>query len=145
MAADAYHLVHRFYVTQLRLLDAGAVDQWAATFTSDATFAQHGLPGRTYSGNAPATRRGREAIAAAASAAVTRRAGEAVIRRYWLGMLSVAHADDGTVRTRFRALNVETPAGGTPALHNSTTGEDVLVPFGDGFLVRERIVRHDNV
>ncbi|MGI5175634.1 nuclear transport factor 2 family protein [Dactylosporangium sp. CA-152071] len=134
-----------FYVRQLHLLDAGEVDAWAATFTVDAVFTQVAPAGRTFAGGAPAQRRGRAAIAGALRAAVAKRAGSAVVRRYWLDMLVVDPAPGGALRTRFAAFNVETPAGGRPVVHNSTTGEDLLVPAPGGWLVAARRITHDAV
>ncbi|MEV4510288.1 nuclear transport factor 2 family protein [Dactylosporangium sp. NPDC049525] len=134
-----------FYVRQLHLLNAGEVDAWAATFTGEAVFTQVAPGGRTFAGGAPAQRRGREAIAGALRAAVAKRAGIRVVRRYWLGMLTAEPAPDGALRTRFAAFNVETPAGGRPVIHNSTTGEDLLVPAPGGWLVATRRITHDAV
>ncbi|MET7425466.1 nuclear transport factor 2 family protein [Dactylosporangium sp. NPDC005555] len=132
-----------FYVRQLHLLDAGEVDAWAATFTGDAVFTQVAPSGRTFAGGAPAQRRGRAAIAGALRAAVAKRAGSAVVRRYWLGMLTADPVPE-RLRTRFAAFNVETPLGGRPVIHNSTTGEDLLVPAPDGgWLVATRRITHD--
>ncbi|MFG2041504.1 nuclear transport factor 2 family protein [Dactylosporangium sp. NPDC048998] len=131
--------LEEFYVRQLRLLDDGAVEEWADTFTAGAVFTQHAPAGRTFAGGAPAVRSGRVAIAAALRAAVAKRAGSRVTRRYWLGMLRA----DGAGRTRWLAFNIETPVGGRPVLHNSTGGEDLLVPAGDSWRVHRRTVVHD--
>lgn len=137
--------LHDFYVRQLHLLDAGEVDAWAATFTGDAVFTQVAPGGRTFAGGAPAQRQGRAAIAGALRAAVAKRAGSGVIRRYWLGMLTADPVTGGALRARFAAFNVETPVGGRPVIHNSTTGEDLLVPAPGGWLVAARRITHDAV
>ncbi|MEV0570553.1 nuclear transport factor 2 family protein [Dactylosporangium sp. NPDC050588] len=121
------------------------MDAWAATYTVHAVYPPVAPAGSPYPGGAPAQRRGRAAIAGALRAAVAKRAGSAVVRRYWLDMLVVDPAPDGALRARFAAFNVETPAGGRPAIHNSTTGEDLLVPAPGGWLVATRRITHDAV
>lgn len=132
--ADLYQRVQQFYAEHMRLLDEGRADEWAAGFTEDGEFAQD---------KRPEPRRGREVIAAGLRATAAKLAERGVVRRHWIGMLSVHPQDDATVRTRFYALVIETPAGGQPVLHLSTDCADVLVPDGAGWLIRHRRVHHD--
>ncbi|NEA44211.1 nuclear transport factor 2 family protein [Streptomyces sp. SID11385] len=134
-AAD--HLaIQNFYARQMHCLDEGRVDDWAATFTPDGTFAANAHP-------EPYT--GRPAIAEGARAAhrALREAG--VRRRHWLGMLAVEPRADGSVFARSYAQILEIPSGGPARLLLSTTCEDVLVRDGGSWLVRDRQVRRDDL
>ncbi|WP_329172293.1 nuclear transport factor 2 family protein [Streptomyces sp. NBC_01477] len=139
-----YGEVERFYARQVHLLGEGDLDRWALTFTEDALFEQEAQAGRVWTGNAPSERRGRAAIVAAARGAVAARREAAAVRRYLIGMLDLAPAADGSVRTRYRAVLLQTPRGGTPEVYLSTTGQDVLVRQDGDWRVRHRINSHDN-
>ncbi|MEV4510287.1 nuclear transport factor 2 family protein [Dactylosporangium sp. NPDC049525] len=129
-----YQRVQQFYAVQMRLLDEGRAEEWAATFTEDGEFGQD---------RRPEPRRGRAEIGGRLRTAADALAARGVLRRHWLGMLAVDPQPDGTVLTRYYALVIETPQGGPSALHLSTAVDDVLVPDGDAFLVRRRYVVHD--
>lgn len=129
-----YERVQQFYAVQMRLLDEGRAEEWAATFTEDGEFGQD---------RRPEPRRGRAEIGGRLRKAADALAARGVVRRHWLGMLAVDPRPDGTVTTRYYALVIETPLGGPSALHLSTAVDDVLVPDGDAFLVRRRYVVHD--
>lgn len=132
---DEYLSVQRFYAEQMQLLDDGATDEWAATFTADGVFGGNGLPQEV---------RGRTAIAAASREA-RRRLSEAGLRhRHWIGMLTVHPESADVVRARSYALVIETSAAGT-AIHRSTVCEDLLVPAENGWLVRQRYVTRDDL
>ena len=129
--------VQQFYAWQMHLLDSGEADAWAETFTEDGVFAANAHP-------EPA--RGRETIRAAAAKAAAQRAEEGIQVRHWLGMLEVRPREDGSVLALSYALIVNTPMGGSPQVHLSTTCEDVLVRGEDGgWLVRDRQVKRDDL
>ncbi len=85
--------------------------------------------------------RGRAEIVAGATRTVEQLAAQAITRRHWLGM-SAIRPQDGEVRVRSYALVFQVSAEGA-ALRSSTTCEDVLVPDGASWLIRERVVRQD--
>ncbi|MER6678459.1 nuclear transport factor 2 family protein [Streptomyces sp. NPDC000983] len=128
--------ISQFYARQMRLLDEGAVVEWAATFTDDAVFEEPSLPEPL---------KGREVLAGAAGHRVRALAAEGRTRRHWLGMLEVSEdAAAGVLRTRYYALALSTVTGeGVPSFHSSTVAEDVLEPHGETYLVRHRSVRND--
>jgi hypothetical protein len=129
--------IQHFYARQMQELDAGRSDAWAATFTPEGAFA---APGR------PEPVRGREALAAAAAAAAAEHVERGLVRRHWLGMLTVEPRPDGRVHARCYALVFVTPLGGTPALHCSTVCEDVLRQEDSGtWLVEHRRVSRDDL
>ena len=134
--AELYNRVQQFYARQMRLLDDGQVAEWAATFTVDGSFAANAHPEPTV---------GRAAIEAGAGRTVAELASDGVVRRHWLGMLSVEPRADGTLRTRCYALVISTPKGGQAGVHVSTSCDDLLVRSGDTFLVRERYVVRDDL
>ena len=77
---DLYQQVQGFYADQMQLLDRGAAEEWAQTFTEDGVFAANAHPEPT---------RGRAAIAAAARTTSDDLAAKGVRRRHWLGMVQV--------------------------------------------------------
>ncbi len=133
---ELYRQIQQFYARQMQLLDSGAAEEWAATFTPDGVFSANAHP-------EPA--KGREAIAAGARTAVAQLAAEQVVHRHWLGMLDVRPQNDGTVSARSYALVIRIPRGGMPVLWRSCVCEDVLVRDGAGWLVRERRVTRDDL
>ncbi|MFE1321803.1 nuclear transport factor 2 family protein [Kitasatospora phosalacinea] len=129
--------VQQFYAWQMHLLDSGEADAWAETFTEDGVFAANAHP-------EPA--RGRETIRTAAAKAAAQRAEEGVQVRHWLGMLDVRPQEDGSVVALSYALIVNTPLGGSPQVHLSTTCRDVLVRGeAGGWLVSDRQVKRDDL
>lgn len=133
---DLHQRVEQFYARQMQLLDSGEVDDYVLTFTEDGSFGTNA---------SPELARGRSGIRAGAEKAIADLARDGVVRRHWLGMLVVEPSVDGTVRARCYALVFETPIGGRSALWVSTLCEDVLVPEGDSWLVRERWVTRDDI
>jgi hypothetical protein len=134
--AELHHQVQQFYVRQMQLLDDGAVAAWAATFTEDGSFAANARPEPVV---------GRDAIEAGARAAAAQLAEDGIVRRHWLGMLTVEPLATGDLRTRCYALVISTPKGGQAGVHVSTVCEDVLVRDGVSFAVRERRVTRDDL
>jgi hypothetical protein len=135
-ASTLHTEIQRFYARQMQAMDSGEVETWAATFTPDGVFASNAFPQPTC---------GRAALAAAARHAATEAAAAGLVRRHWLGMLTVEPREDGSVFARSYALVIITPHGGAPELSRSTVCEDVLVPDGDSWLVRERSVNRDDL
>jgi ketosteroid isomerase-like protein len=129
--------IQQFYARQMHLLDDGEAEAWAETFTEDGVFAANAYP-------EPA--RGRATIREAAAKASAQLAERGVQVRHWLGMLEVRPREDGSVQALTYALIINTPAGGSPAVHLSTTCEDVLVRGADGeWQVSERKVCRDDL
>lgn len=135
-ATDLYGRIQEFYAEQMHLLDAGATEEWAATFTHDGVFAANGLP-------APA--HGRAAIAAGARQSVEALARAGLVNRHWLGMLRLTPEPAGAVRARCYAMVIQTPRGGGSSIFRSTVCTDLLVPAGDSWLVRDRQITRDDL
>jgi hypothetical protein len=131
-----YLQIQQFYSRQMRLLDAGAVAEWAQTFTEDGVFDAAGLP-------EPVA--GRATIAASAGQASARLAEAGRQHRHWIGMLTVESGTDGGVTATSYALVIEVPRGGEARLHRSTVCVDELVPAPHGWLVRHRRVTRDDM
>jgi len=134
--ADLRTRVSDFYSRQMRLLDEGEAEAWAATFTEDGTFVATGH-------QAPTTGRANLAVAVRAGQAELAAAG--IVHRHWLGMIAVDQGGDGAVRARCYALVIATRHGGDSVIHRSTTCDDVLLRDGDGFLVQSRAVTRDDL
>jgi SnoaL-like domain len=131
-----YEEIQRFYARQMRLLDEGAVAEWAATFTEDGVFAAQA---------APAPVAGRSAIEAAAGQSARSLAAQHVQHRHWLGMLDIEVRADETILARSYALVVQTPHGGQASIRFSCTCEDTLVRAEGRILVRNRYVTRDDL
>jgi SnoaL-like domain len=134
---DSLYLgIQHFYSRQMHALDAGEADAWAATFTEDGEFAANAHAEPT---------RGRAALAAAARANCAELARQNVVRRHWLGMLTVRPLADEKVHARCYALVIATPKAGKPELAFSTLCEDTLVREGETWLVQQRTVTRDDL
>jgi 3-phenylpropionate/cinnamic acid dioxygenase small subunit len=133
--ADLYQQVQGFYAYQMQLLDRGAAEEWAETFTEDGVFAANAHP-------EPAV--GRATISAAARKASDDLAARGIRRRHWLGMVQVTPTEEGARATSY-ALIIETPRGGQAIVRMSTTCEDDLVRTDAGWQVRHRQVRRDDL
>lgn len=131
--ADLDASVRQFYARHMQLLDDGKVEEWAACFTEDGIFATDAHP-------RPA--RGRDQIIAGARQVVAQLAEEGIVRRHWLGMSAIGREGE-TLRVRSYALVIQSSPGSGPSLRASTTCEDVLVPDGDSWLIRHRLVERD--
>jgi 3-phenylpropionate/cinnamic acid dioxygenase small subunit len=134
--ASLHAQVSDFYSRQMRMLDDGEAEAWAATFAENGTFMASGH-------SAPTT--GRADLAAAVRAGQAELAASGIVHRHWLGMITVDQGDDGTVRARCYALVIATRRGGDPVIHRSTTCDDVLLRAGDGFVVKSRSVTRDDL
>lgn len=129
-----YQEIQQFYAHQMQLLDGGAAEEWAETFTADGVFAQNVKPEPW---------RGRSEIAARLRTGLSRLAGRGMTRRHWFGMVDVTVVDHDAVETRYYTTVFETPAGGPPSICLSALCEDVLVYEDGRWLVRYRLVSHD--
>lgn len=128
--------IQHFYARQMQLLDAGRTDEWADTFTQDGVFAANGRTAAT----------GRPAIRKSAAQTAAQLAEKGVQVRHWLGMADVRPKPDGTLHVSCYALILNTAQGGSPAVHLSTTCEDVLVRAEDGgWQVSVRQVQRDDL
>ncbi|EMD26160.1 nuclear transport factor 2 family protein [Amycolatopsis azurea] len=133
---DLYAEVQQFYARQMQLLDGGAFEAYAETFTEDGEF-RH-TPGRE-----PA--RTRAGISAELHEFHKRFDDDPVQRRHWFGMMNLEPQDDDTIRATVYALVVTTRPGGKPAIAPSCVVYDVLV-WEDGELFnRSRRVEHDQL
>ncbi|MFF3349292.1 nuclear transport factor 2 family protein [Streptomyces sp. NPDC002779] len=129
-----FQQIQQFYARQMRLLDHGAAEEWADTFTEDGVFDQNVAEPLT----------GRVNIAAASQKRVDQIVAEGITRRHWLGMLEVDPPDEqGVVQTRYYAFSMATERGGRPQITANTYAEDTLVRHEGGWLVRYRRVTHD--
>lgn len=135
-AASLHAEVQQFYAGQFQLLDSGAAEEWADTFTEDGSFAPPTLP-RPVRGKAALAAAVREAHAALAEA------GEQ--HRHWLGMTRIDVKDADTLGVRGYALVFATPAGGESRVHRVCVCDDVLVRQDGEWLVRERRVSRDDL
>ncbi|MEU1513116.1 nuclear transport factor 2 family protein [Streptomyces sp. NPDC005811] len=115
--------------------------KWAAFFTEDGTFTV---------GSHPVPARGREEIVAGATRTVEQLRAQGIARRHWLGMADISAESGGegegegyALRVRSYALVFQITAADGPTLRSSTTCEDVLVPDGDSWLIKSRLVVTD--
>ncbi|MFD2622724.1 nuclear transport factor 2 family protein [Streptomyces chumphonensis] len=136
VSAQVYADVQQFYARQMNLIEGSDADPdaWAETFTEDAVF-------EASSQERPET--GRAAIRASVRAGVAHIAAQGLDFRHWFGMLDVRPQSDGSLRTRYYALAMATPAGGALGVRGSSLCHDHLVPAGGGWRVRHRSVRAD--
>jgi 3-phenylpropionate/cinnamic acid dioxygenase small subunit len=133
--------IEQFYARQIQLLGDGEVDRWGETFTPDAVFEQDGRLNQDGTRGPRAVWRGRADIVSAAGQA---RRDSSVVRRYWVGMVTVSHNDDGSVRTGYYGALFNTDVAGVD-LFRSTHGTDLLVRDGGEWLVAHRRIDHDDV
>lgn len=134
VSAELYANVQQFYAWQMGLLDDGAVDEWADTFTEDAMFGEPGQAGSFL---------GREAIRTSVVARAEKLAAEGLVMRHWFNMLAIDPQSDGGLRTRNYALTLSTPLGGSLTVRGHAVCFDHLVPHGDRWLVANRVILPD--
>lgn len=130
-----YAEVQQFYSRQMQLLDSGAAEEWAQTFTADGSFAPPSLPEPV---------RGRANLAAGARKAAAQRAEAGEVHRHLLGTTSVRPQPDGSLKATSYTQVVVTPRGGTPRTQLMCVCEDVLVREDGELRVRERHVTRDD-
>ncbi len=131
--ADRYAEIQQFYAEHMQLLDDGKVEEWAARFTEDGTFATDIHP-------QPAA--GRSAIATGARQVADQLAAQGIVRRHWLSMSAITPESD-TLRVRSYALVLQSAKDSGTQIRTSTTCEDVLVHDATGWLIRSRVVHND--
>lgn len=132
---EVYAEVQQFYARQMHLLDTGAAEQWAATFTPDGSFAPP---------SAPAPIRGRETLAAGAKRAAQELAEAGQRHRHLLLAIDVRPQPDGSLVVRSYAQIVATARGGESRIHLMCETHDVLVRDGETLLVKDRRVTRDD-
>jgi hypothetical protein len=130
-----YIEVQQFYARHMHLLDSGAAEEWARTFTADGLFAPPSLPEPV---------RGRPALAAGVRSAAAELAEAGEVHRHLLSMIAVEPRADGSLHVRSYAQIIATPRGGQPRLHLMCVCDDVLVREDGELLVRERRVTRDD-
>jgi actinorhodin biosynthesis protein ActVIA len=133
---DLYVEVQEFYARQMQLLDGGAFEEYADTFTEDGEF--------THTPNQPAART-RAGIVHELHRFHERFAADPVVRRHWFNMIRLEPQDDGSVRSTYYALVVTTRPGRNVTIAPSCVVHDVLVRENGALLNRSRRVEHDLV
>jgi hypothetical protein len=133
--AETYVQIQHFYAWQSQLLDFNKFEEWAATFTADGSFLAPGLPAPVH---------GRQALAAA-----TRKTHEGMepglAIRHWFNMTTLERHGDGTVHALSYVIVLRTPVNGEPIIYRSTTCDDTLTSEDGQWLVRERVIRRDDL
>lgn len=136
MTGQLYAEVQQFYARHMHLLDVGAAEEWAQTFTDDATFT---MPLRAE----PV--RGRTELAAGVTRAKAEMARTGEVQKHWHGMVAVDPRPDGSVGVRCYALVFSTQVGGESKLHRVCVCEDVLVREDGDLRVSTRHVTRDDL
>ncbi|WP_203217529.1 nuclear transport factor 2 family protein [Nocardia arthritidis] len=131
-----YAEVQQFYAQHFQLLDSGAAEEWAATFTEDGVFAPPTLPQPV---------RGRVALAEGLRRTIAELAAAGEVHRHWHGMISVDQDQDGSVRVTCYALVLATKLGGDSRLHRVCVCTDRLVREAGAFRVLHRSVTRDDL
>lgn len=127
-----YAEVAGFYARQMRRLDEGDAEGWAATFTEDAVCR---LSTRLEA------MRGREELVAGARAAVTAIATAGELRRHMTGMFEIEERPGGLLHVRANTIVYATAASGESRVHQVCTCTDTLVrgtTAGRELLVKDR-------
>jgi uncharacterized protein (TIGR02246 family) len=127
--------ISQFYARHMQLLDGGAADDWADTFTEDGTFLSPSM-------SVPAS--GRAEIAAGARAATAARASSGEVHRHWVTMTVLRELDGDAVEATSAVQILATGAGTGARLHLSCVMRDRLVPTAGGWLVAERHITRDD-
>ncbi|MFC8920271.1 nuclear transport factor 2 family protein [Streptomyces sp. NPDC047821] len=128
--------VQQFYAHQMQLLDLGEAEQWARTFTEDATFAVPTLPEPV---------RGHAGLIAATSRAAAELAAAGQRHRHFIGMFDVRPRPDGAVEVRSYAIVYASQIGGESRVHRVCVCEDVLVRQDGELRVSARTVTRDDL
>ena len=136
--AELYATVSQFYGRQVKLLDSGRFEEYAATYTADGEF-QH-TPGVPPAGT-------REGIVAELRRFNSRFDDDPVQRRHVFTMLDLTPREDGALDASYYALVLTTRPGiKEPVVGPSCLVHDVLEISADGeVLTRSREVGHDQM
>lgn len=133
--AEIYAEVQNFYARHMYLLDSGAAQEWAGTFTADGVFAPP---------SAPEPIVGRAALAAGVRESAARLRESAEQHRHLLLSMEVQPQEDGSLLVRSYAMIIATPEGGDPRLHLMCVTHDVLVREDGALRVKHRRVSRDD-
>ncbi|MGP4020952.1 nuclear transport factor 2 family protein [Saccharopolyspora sp. 5N708] len=133
--AETYARVQQFYARHMYLLDTGAAEEWAATFTADGVFEPP---------SAPEPIAGRQALTSGVRAAKAALAEKGEQHRHLLLSLDVEPRPDGSLRVRSYAQIIATPRGGQPRLHLMCVTHDRLVTEDGELRVAHRKVTRDD-
>ncbi|MCZ4607408.1 nuclear transport factor 2 family protein [Streptomyces sp. Lzd4kr] len=134
VSAELYAEVLQYYARQMQALDAGKVEEYAATFTEDAVFGH--TPGR-----APA--RTRTGILSDLYEVRERFTTDPQQRRHMFTMVDVERLADDRLRSTCYALVLTTRPGNGPEMVRSCVVRDVLVREDGRLRNQERLVDHD--
>ncbi len=134
--AVLYAEVQQFYARQMQLLDLNRPQEWAATFTEDASFDVPTLPEPV---------RGRAGLVAATTRSHAQLEESGQRHRHFMGMLDVRPQEDGTVHVRSYAIVYASTIGQDSRVHRVCVCEDVLVRDAGGLLVATRRVTRDDL
>lgn len=132
-----YAEVAGFYARQMRRLDEGDAEGWAATFTQDAVC-------RISTRSEPM--RGHAELISGARAAVTAIAAAGEQRRHMTGMFEIEERPGGALRVRAYTVVYATSASGASRVHQVCTCTDTLVGaegMGSELRVRSRLIHVD--
>ncbi|MFG1668841.1 nuclear transport factor 2 family protein [Streptomyces sp. Y7] len=134
VSAELYAEVLQYYARQMQALDAGKVEEYAATFTEDAVFGHTPgrEPARTRTGILSDLHEVRERITA-----------DPQQRRHMFTMVDVERLADGRLRSTCYALVLTTRPGNGPEMVRSCVVRDVLVREDGRLCNQERLVDHD--
>ena len=134
-----YEEVAGFYARQMRRLDEGDAEGWAATFTEDAV---------CHISTRPEPMRGRAELTAGARTATAASAAAGQQRRHTTGMFEIEERPGGALRVRAYTVVYATDARGASWVHQVCTCTDTLVRPGGaerGLLVQDRRIDVDGV
>ncbi|MGV9293037.1 nuclear transport factor 2 family protein [Amycolatopsis sp. NPDC003676] len=135
-SGHTYSEVQQFYARHMHLLDSGATDEWAATFSRSGSFT---VP------TAPDPVVGRAAIAEALAASVRKLQDAGERHRHWHGMIDVRVRPDGGLDVRCYALVFASSRGEGSRLHRVCVCRDVLVREEGELRVATRVVTRDDL
>ncbi|MEU7146160.1 nuclear transport factor 2 family protein [Nocardia sp. NPDC046473] len=131
-----YAEVQQFYAKHLQLLDMAEAQEWAETFTEDATFSAPTLA-------APV--RGRTELAAGLRRTAAELAAAGEKHRHWHGMINVECDADGTIVVHCYAMVIATKHGGESRFYRICVCHDRLVRLNGELQVRSRVVTRDDL
>ncbi|GAA2259175.1 hypothetical protein GCM10010232_57270 [Streptomyces amakusaensis] len=134
--AVLYAEVQQFYAQQMQLLDQGACDEWAATFTEAATFDVPTLP-------EPVA--GRAGLAEAARRTAAQLAESGTRHRHFMGMSHVEEQPDGSLSVRSYTTVYASRLGGESRVHRVCVCDDGLVRVDGALQVATRRVSRDDL
>jgi len=132
---ELYVQIQQFYAYHMRMLDSGAAQEWADTFTEDGIFEPP---------SAPSPIVGRAALAAGVREAVVQLAALGEQHRHILISLDVTPGPDGKTEVRSYAQIVATLRGGSPRIHLMCAMHDHLVTENGELRVAHRRVTRDD-